>query len=115
MPVTDATLVTILGMSVYSTYAYLPAYIHNVLVYFGYTEESQEQSPGYTGNIVTDVCLLDILCTADQDSLRVKGAIKIVSALGKNELHIPSKKGWRKSYFNHKTLYNKCSLKLFVM
>ena len=38
MPVTDATLVTILGMSVYSTYAYLPAYIHNVLVYLGYTE-----------------------------------------------------------------------------
>jgi len=32
----NATLVTILGMSVYSTYAYLPAYIHNVLVYFGY-------------------------------------------------------------------------------
>lgn len=37
----DATLVTILGMSVYSTYAYLPAYIHNVLVYLGYIEEAQ--------------------------------------------------------------------------
>ena len=38
--VTDATLVTILGMSVYSTYAYLPAYIHNVLVYFGYINDT---------------------------------------------------------------------------
>ena len=37
---TDATLVTILGMSVYSTYAYLPAYIYNVLAYFGYVEDS---------------------------------------------------------------------------
>ena len=37
---TDATLVTILGMSVYSTYAYLPAYIHNVLVYFGYIKDT---------------------------------------------------------------------------
>ncbi|PFX30691.1 Serine palmitoyltransferase small subunit A [Stylophora pistillata] len=36
----NATLVTILGMSVYSTYAYLPAYIYNVLAYFGYVEDS---------------------------------------------------------------------------
>lgn len=36
----NTTLVTILGMSVYTTYAYLPAYIHHIIGYFGYNEET---------------------------------------------------------------------------
>lgn len=37
----DATLVTILGMSVYTTYAYLPAYVHHMGSYLGVFEETQ--------------------------------------------------------------------------
>lgn len=37
----DATLVTILGMSVYTTYAYLPAYVHHMGSYLGVFEGTQ--------------------------------------------------------------------------
>lgn len=37
----NATLVTILGMSVYTTYAYLPAYVHHMGSYLGVFEGTQ--------------------------------------------------------------------------
>ena len=74
MPVTDATLVTIFAMSVYSTYAYLPAYIHNVLVYLVTLKDSHLDI-----TMVTDACLQVIVYNSLEQLKILKTAIKFLT------------------------------------